>query len=579
MDFFSSINSFIKSSEHKIVMGPWVIPSYENQNIVEENITIIDHPWKKLKTKENDFKIIKKIYDITLENLFKKLNQIHNLEFNKRSWEIIIGIWLRSIITIIYEKKLLVELAINKYGIEVLKVGKIYHNKFSFSTEDFILDAQDPIWNDTLIKDLNDCEIINVKLTHDISEGTTLKKKHKTLKKRLFNTYQKITSLMIQKNKMIVTGLGMNFKDEISFKLRSFLFPHFSFPEYESKINKINTPMREKIKFEFSNDDLLNKIANYIIPKYIPSLFIEEFKMASQFIRIFYPKSPKSVITSILYYKKDTFKIFVARQVNQGCKYKIIQHGGGFGISNINCEEDFILSVSDTFYSWGWGIDDKKNKINVREMPSIILSRLREKFHHNDSKYLLFPISEYSQYTFRLYNTAQGFGQFDEFNNLISFYNKLPKNLKSYFRVCLSKDTHSWDLEARLIKNNMRHCLPNVKQKFIKDLEKTRIAIINTNSTTILESLILDIPTVWILEPQIRPIKNDKKIIFDELLKNKILFFDYESATNHIISIYENPNKWWKNNNTQIAKNKFIENFGKVDANMNKNFKSFLKYE
>ena len=125
----------------------------------------------------------------------------------------------------------------------------------------------------------------------------------------------------------------------------------------------------------------------------------------------------------------------------------------------------------------------------------------------------------------------------------------------------------------------MRHCLPNVKQKFIKDLEKTRIAIINTNSTTILESLILDIPTVWILEPQIRPIKNDKKIIFDELIKNKILFFDYEIATKHIISIYENPNKWWKNNDTQIAKNKFIKNFAKVDANMNKNFKSFLKYE
>ena len=144
---------------------------------------------------------------------------------------------------------------------------------------------------------------------------------------------------------------------------------------------------------------------------------------------------------------------------------------GGFGTSNINCEEDFILSVSDTFFFLGgWGIDDKNNRKNVREMPSIILSRLREKFHHNDSKYLLFPISEYSQYTFRIYNTAQGFGQFDEFINLISLYNKLPENLKNYF-ICLSKDTHSWDVEARLIKNNMRHCLPNVKQKFIKDLE------------------------------------------------------------------------------------------------------------
>ena len=85
-----------------------------------------------------------------------------------------------------------------------------------------------------MIKDLNDCEIINVKLTHDISKGTTFKK-HKTLKKRLFNTYEKNNIFNDSKNKIIVTGLGMNFKDEISFKLRSFLFPIFPFLNMSSK--------------------------------------------------------------------------------------------------------------------------------------------------------------------------------------------------------------------------------------------------------------------------------------------------------------------------------------------------------
>ena len=45
-----------------------------------------------------------KIYQRILKDLSISLNNLHNIKFNSRSWEIIFGNWLRYFVWICYEK-------------------------------------------------------------------------------------------------------------------------------------------------------------------------------------------------------------------------------------------------------------------------------------------------------------------------------------------------------------------------------------------------------------------------------------------------------------------------------------------
>ena len=44
----------------------------------------------------------------------------------------------------------------------------------------------------------------------------------------------------------------------------------------------------------------------------------------------------------------------------QGAKYIILQHVGGFGLEKFSIEEDMQKEMSDTFLTWGWS-DMKKS--------------------------------------------------------------------------------------------------------------------------------------------------------------------------------------------------------------------------
>ena len=64
--------------------------------------------------------------------------------------------------------------------------------------------------------------------------------------------------------------------------------------------------------------------------------------------------------------------------VSKKAKYIILQHGGNFGSSEYEIEEDMQKSVAHTFLSWGW-----KDKIhrNVKPFCAFHLNFIKKKKH------------------------------------------------------------------------------------------------------------------------------------------------------------------------------------------------------
>ena len=56
------------------------------------------------KDRVNSFKECDQIYQSVLNDLYSQLNEIHNINWTKKSWEILIGFWLRKFVYIIFFK-------------------------------------------------------------------------------------------------------------------------------------------------------------------------------------------------------------------------------------------------------------------------------------------------------------------------------------------------------------------------------------------------------------------------------------------------------------------------------------------
>ena len=82
------LNSQIKNLNKANYFADWCLNDFDN--IKEQKKLISNNPGGFNSKSKNNFLIIKNLYEKLLKKLTTTLNKIHNLDLNKRSWEIIV---------------------------------------------------------------------------------------------------------------------------------------------------------------------------------------------------------------------------------------------------------------------------------------------------------------------------------------------------------------------------------------------------------------------------------------------------------------------------------------------------------
>ena len=108
----------------------------------------------------------------------------------------------------------------------------------------------------------------------------------------------------------------------------------------------------------------------------------------------------------------------------------------------------------------------------------------------------------------------------------------------------------------------------------MKDLKRARIVVPTYNSTTILETLAFNIPTVTYFDPDTEKFNDNASKYFEMLSYVGILHYDPLSAVNFINSIWDDVETWWKSEDVQKAKRSFVKEFAHLP---NKSTNMFFK--
>ena len=283
-------------------------------------------------------------------------------------------------------------------------------------------------------------------------------------------------------------------------------------------------------------------------------------------------KACKKILTAYDYKVNDVFKIWCANMVNNKAKYLILQHGGNFGSSEFEIEEDIQKGVAHTFLTWGW-----KDKIykNVKPFCAFSLNFLKKENRiKNDN--LLICIHFNSKYSYRISSLPRT--NYDRINRFFRI-KKLIENLNSNTPITL-RYQKSWEknFEFKLNKNFFPEFInyDTGKISLKKIIHKYNLIVHDADSTTFLESMFLNFPSVLLLDKNIDTFRSQAAKLYKDLEKKNIIFYDPIKAANFIKKIENSVDKWWYDKDLQKIRINFCNNFAKHSKHPIKDLKNIL---
>jgi len=500
------------------------------------------------------------IYELFLKIISYKLNKIHNVNYSKNYWRVLIGPWLFMFISIIFDNWNKLKYIKKNYNLQFIEVAKVKNSAFLFNDyNDFAYKALTDSFNNSIYNDL-----LKFFKRHRINYFTIKKEylNNNFYNKNILNTFLSfiknlyiLISNFLQKDKNAVFH-DPYFDNKTSLLLQIKLK---QIPTFYKSINITNKFYNKEIrlqKFKNLKGPFIKTVANLIF-KYMPLSYLENYNYYLNKINsINWPKDPKFIFSSSSFFYDDFFKFWLAEK-KEKFKTKFItgQHGGYVFTNKLMFLEKHQNDISDSILTWGYNKKKFKSVFNFKTLNKKI------KFDNNGK--LLFVHYEVGRFS-GTHSTYTRFSYLVYLKDQLNFIHKLNKNILNELIFRKYPVNLGWKIDLiHLLKKNQINVLIDKNIKIDDTLKKSRICFVNLNSTVYLETLNLNFPTIIFFNTDNDEINNETRKYLNILKSVGVYFDDYEMAAKKINEIWDNVDGWWFSKSVQNAVNIFCDKFSK----------------
>lgn len=528
-----------------------------------------------------DFDYLQEFNEELLDDLVMILNEIHNTEHNSKYWRILIGYWINTFTSVLYDRWYSIREATNQGGLSTIVFPSDLKSLAANDTAHFLeLAGSNDYWNHLLYlfclpdnKKLkrvenNDSECIAV-FKNSVSRPaqTLLEKVKQFISKGLW--------LLKKKNNVVIFNSYLSLRDKVVLNATFGQLP--SLVDFLGKVRDIeySSHFREWRLADRVGQDDFKKFARQMAPKLMPRIFLEGYQISkkdSEAVNL--PKSPKVVFTAVSHYADDIFKLWAANVVSNGSKLLIGQHGGGCP-DKFNASLEYEISVADIFMSPGWS--DKNNKC-IRPVGNFRTPYKATEQSTNPKGGVLICCGTMPQYAFDLRSMALGPQTIRNYEHAFALVDLLSESQKTKLRVRCHPSDEGWDSKARWL---ARH--PNIKfadtRKSIHDSMRSFSLIIATYRATVyVDSLTADIPTIMYWDPDFWEVIDAAKSVFTKLSDVGIFHTSPESVSQHLAEHSGKISEWWNSADVQEARLEFLLAYSTSHLNALENIRTEIKH-
>jgi len=558
-----------KEKNHPVVfLGEWCRRYSRKHAWHDMNYKIASYHWDDRDKLYSDYQYLQKLYEKLLEELSCQLNQIHSVEYSQRYWRILIGPWLGYFTQILFDRWYMLSQAIDKdEEVKCNIIDRLPLSTTSNDTEHFLTLVAEDEWNEAIYGQL---------LERYCSESVTIKNllpKRQNDKKQVVSQQNWKISLRFilmffygffpNNNKYFFITTYLPLKINLKLQMRLGQFPRLWFKQSVPVVRPIKRErerflvVKDKVNFESFED-----IIRDMIPLHLPTAYLEGFKpLVEKIKKLPWPLTPKLMFTSNSFEHDDIFKTWAAEKAEIGVPFVIGQHGGGFGTMLFGSLEKHQIQIADKWVSWGWSDTSKPQIIPIGNLKAAGRS-----VSYDPSGNILMAEMSFSRYSTQIYAAPISSQWLDYFDDQKSFLQALPKELYEQVLLRLSPHDCGWDQHAR-----WQDQLPTLKidtgcidiQKLMK---KCRVYVSTYNSTTYLESLTWNIPTIIFWNMEHWELKDNVKPYFDLLESVGILHKTPESAAQQMIYVWDDVTDWWESKDVQRVRTLFCHEFTRTSS-------------
>lgn len=530
---------------------------------------VVASPWKEPQDLKEAFQYCGKVYQIILPLLASALNKVHQVSHTDRYWQIVLGFWLRQHIFVIYYKYQVLRNALREHP----KLKTLLLARESFVIPVDFLDYYEMIPTD----------FYNLQLFSSVLDAMGLE----------FPRKQLITEHQVHSNESAVSGpfhirLAKNLiklfwqlnrsKAKLIFKnsyfpvlteLRLFFMTRGRICQAPANFNErinyfINREARKELQsYLGTHDDNFIQVLFKVLPFDMPQVFLEGFSDLIKTTKTLYPFQPKVIFSANSWYFDESFKVWSAEASEKGTFLVGMQHGGNYGSVASFASENHELSITDRYFTWGW---DRK-ALGKKVIPALSnkLAGTRRIGASNKKTGILYTITTAPRYLTQESVEHAFFAEYSKIQE--DFVSALSKEMLPNLRVRPHRDDYGWDFIQRW---SDRHSLVKIEKwdiRFMDSLERCKIFACDHLSTTFMESLGRNCPTILFWKPEFYPLMEEARPYYDRLRQVGILFNTPEEAAQKIHEVYEDVELWWNNKELQDARKTFCHQFTRTSPN------------
>ena len=529
-----------------LVLGPWCLDKFYSLNEIKK----LGESGVYLENKSIDHTKAFKCCEIQHKKLINKISsyvrEINKNQFSAEFYSNYISTWFTSFVHLLHYSERIIELYIKKYEKEEIEI--ILFNKpekiYFKNSQDFILkcvNRQDFFsnfvlflllkkkpqkWKQTYLNNNNS------KINEDIN---------KDIIKKIYFKIIKLTSNILAPR--IKSVYGFNIFERFFLSLLLFFKKKINFENesinYYSKIKENETYSNPPI----SDDDII-KLAKELLPDSYKSIYKKKKYFFNTFGKIILCSGP-----SLLYDDSDRYDLLLFKE-KKGNIYSV-QHGGNYG--ELFLQRGSVELAVDKFISWGQKKHENYN-INFEPLPS---PQLKKNYKKNSSKNILF-VSTAHFYSYPRYVSCQSFqDSIDRINDSVSFLNELNDDIIKRIKY----KTHTSQISEKDILNTKFKNLNFLENSPEKEINNSKIIVLNHYSTLLFKSLAANAPTIFFCKKNCWKLTKKATEIFDILNKAGILFYDSKLAAKGLSKYLKNTEEWWMSNEVQNARKEFCDEF------------------
>jgi putative transferase (TIGR04331 family) len=295
----------------------------------------------------------------------------------------------------------------------------------------------------------------------------------------------------------------------------------------------------------------------------MPQCFVEGFSSLKNSAIKRFPRHSSAIFSATGWYYDEAFKHWAAESAQFGTLLLGTQHGGNYGALDRMANEAHETSIVDIYYSWGWERKDCYAK--VVPMPATKLLERNEIGADSRKNNILWVATHAPRYSVGLPRIPGHFSEYLSWQ--IRFAKALPMSITEVVCFRTHQEEYSWGISRRL-----KDCIPEIRfdpcsVPFQNSLSNCRLYVCDHLSTTFIEALAVNKPTILFWNPVDNELRPEAKVYFDLLVDCGVLFDTPEAAATAVTVAYDDVVTWWNESRRQEAVRKFRDRFARTSPN------------